>query len=59
MISLRIAVGLLLLGAMIAMLGAAWIDMNVEQRLAAAGVLFIGILFLLGMDPISRAGRDK
>lgn len=58
MISLRVAIALLLLGALLAMLGSAWADMSVDQRLSAAGIIFVGVLLLLGLDPIIRRGRD-
>jgi hypothetical protein len=57
-ISLRIALALVLLGALVAMLGAAFLELTGEQRLQVCALIFVGVLLLLGMDPIARHGRD-
>ena len=58
-ISITVAVALVLLGALIAMLGSAWVSMGTTDRLTLAGILFIGILILLQVDPITRRWRDR
>lgn len=58
MIPLRIAVALLLLGALIALLGSSWAAMTPDQRSALAGLMFVGVLVLMGLEPLRRGRGD-
>lgn len=50
MIGLATALGLLLVGAVLALLGATWAGLAAEHQLAVAGVCFTAALVLLGID---------
>ena len=50
MIGLATALGLLLVGAFLALLGATWVNLAPEHQLAVAGVCFTVALGLLGLD---------
>jgi hypothetical protein len=50
MIPLATAVGFLLIGAVLALLGTAWAGLATEHQLAVGGVAFTVALGLLGID---------
>lgn len=50
MIPLRVAVGFVFLGAALALLGATWIDLAVEHRVAIVAAAIALTLGLLGLD---------
>lgn len=50
MVPMRTALGLLLTGALLAMLGSAWIELSADQRLSVAATTFVAILILLSVD---------
>ena len=52
MLSLQIAVALLLLGAILALLGSAWVSLTTTERLDVTGIGFVVIILLLGLDTI-------
>lgn len=58
MIALRVAVALLLLGALLALLGSAWAGLGVDQRIGIAAVMFAGVLLLMGLGPLRGRGDD-
>jgi hypothetical protein len=51
-IPLSAAVGLLMIGAVIALLGETWAGLDSDAQLRVAGLTFVGGLLLLGLDPI-------
>jgi hypothetical protein len=56
-ISLQVAVALILLGALVAMLGSAWLGMTTNDRLTTSGIVFVVVLVLLNLDPLTRGRR--
>jgi hypothetical protein len=56
-IALGVALALVLTGALLAMLGSAWVGMGTTDRLTLAGIMFVVILILLGLDPFHRRLR--
>ena len=50
MIPLRVAVGFVFLGAAIGLLGATWVDLATEHRMAVLAASIVLCLGLLGLD---------
>lgn len=49
---------LLLLGALLALLGSSWVGMTPDQRSALSGLIFVGVLLLMGLEPLRRGRGD-
>lgn len=59
MIPLRVAVGFLLLGSALALVGATFVDLAPEHRVAIAGAIVAIALSLLGLEWRSNQEADR